>query len=52
LHLQEAYRALGYKKGDFPVAERLAAEVISLPLYPHLKKTQIKFIAKILKEIK
>jgi len=49
LHLQEAYRALGHKKGDFPVAEKLAGEVISLPLYPHLKETQIKFIAGTLK---
>jgi len=52
LHLQGAYKPLGHKKGDFPVAERLAGEVISLPLSPHLKETQIKFIAKILKEIK
>jgi len=52
LHLQEAYRKLGYKKGDFPVAEKLTGEVISLPLYPHLKEAHIKLIAKILKEIK
>jgi dTDP-4-amino-4,6-dideoxygalactose transaminase len=32
-HLQECYRELGYKKGDFPVAERLSKEVLSLPLY-------------------
>lgn len=36
LHLQVAFRHLGYKPGDFPVAERLAAEVLSLPMYPHL----------------
>lgn len=45
LHLQKVYRTLGYKKGDFPVAEKVAQEVISLPMYPHLKEIQIKFIA-------
>lgn len=38
LHLQEAYRSLGYKQGDFPVSERLAREVISIPLYPELSE--------------
>lgn len=37
LHLQKAYAALGYKPGDFPVTERMAAEILSLPMYPHLK---------------
>lgn len=32
-HLSEAYHYLGYKKGDFPIAEKYAAEVVSLPLY-------------------
>jgi dTDP-4-amino-4,6-dideoxygalactose transaminase len=45
LHLQEVYKSLGGKKGDFPVAEEVAREIISLPLYPHLKEAQIKFIA-------
>ncbi|GAJ08223.1 unnamed protein product, partial [marine sediment metagenome] len=36
LHLQRAYHSLGYKKGDFPVAEECAKEVISLPIYPEL----------------
>jgi dTDP-4-amino-4,6-dideoxygalactose transaminase len=50
LHLQEVYKALGYKRGDFPVAEKIAQEVISLPMYPHLKKAQIEFIVKTIKE--
>ncbi len=45
LHLQEVFSGLGYKNGDFPVAEKIAHEVISLPMYPHLKERQIKFIA-------
>jgi dTDP-4-amino-4,6-dideoxygalactose transaminase len=51
LHLQEVYKDLGYKKGDFPVAERIAKEILSLPMYPHLKETQIEFIADTLKTI-
>ena len=40
LHLQEAYRELGYKAGDFPVAERAAKEIVSLPMYPGLAEAQ------------
>jgi dTDP-4-amino-4,6-dideoxygalactose transaminase len=36
LHLQKAYADLGYKKGDFPVSEAAAAEILSLPMYPGL----------------
>src|SRR5262249_43592342 len=36
VHLQEAYMWLGYTQGDLPVAERVAAEVLSLPMYPQL----------------
>jgi dTDP-4-amino-4,6-dideoxygalactose transaminase len=41
LHLQEAYKELGYKKGDFPVAERTADEVMSLPMFPHITRGQM-----------
>ncbi|PYR74869.1 MAG: erythromycin biosynthesis sensory transduction protein eryC1 [Acidobacteria bacterium] len=40
LHLQQAYRSLSYKAGDFPVAERVAAEIVSLPMYPQLTAAQ------------
>jgi len=40
LHLQSAYAALGHKKGDFPIAEQAAAEVLSLPMYPQLRREQ------------
>jgi len=36
LHLQKAYGTLGYHQGDFPVTERVAAEILSLPMYPQL----------------
>ena len=41
LHLQPLYARLGYKAGDFPHAERAAKEVLSLPMYPELRKDQI-----------
>ncbi len=49
LHLQKAYQYLGYKKGDFPVAERLSETVISLPVHPFLTDQELE---KILQTIK
>jgi dTDP-4-amino-4,6-dideoxygalactose transaminase len=40
LHLQKAYAPLNYRPGDFPVAERVSAEIISLPMFPHLTVKQ------------
>jgi dTDP-4-amino-4,6-dideoxygalactose transaminase len=40
LHLQKAYASLHYSPGDFPVAERLAAEIVSLPMFPQLTEQQ------------
>jgi len=40
LHLQSAYRTLNYEKGDFPVTERTAAEILSLPMFPGLTPAQ------------
>jgi dTDP-4-amino-4,6-dideoxygalactose transaminase len=37
LHLQKAYLGMGYAEGDFPIAEKAAAEVLSLPMYPQLR---------------
>ena len=51
LHLQEAYRFLGYGKGAFPVAERCAEEFLSLPMYPELTAEQIGVVARELKAL-
>lgn len=40
LHLQKAFANLGYKRGDFPVTERIASEILSLPMYPQLEAEQ------------
>lgn len=40
LHLQMAYKALNYREGDFPVAERLSAEIVSIPMFPHITEKQ------------
>lgn len=44
-HLQPAYQHLGYKPGDFPHAEALCREILSLPMYPGLEETQISHVA-------
>jgi dTDP-4-amino-4,6-dideoxygalactose transaminase len=40
LHLQVAYKHLGYKQGDFPVTERVAQEIVSLPMFPQMTAQQ------------
>ena len=49
LHLTQAYSYLGYKKGAFPVAEKLANEILSLPMYPELTEEQIDYICEKIK---
>jgi UDP-2-acetamido-2-deoxy-ribo-hexuluronate aminotransferase len=44
LHMQKAFSYLGYRKGDFPVTEKLCNEVISLPMHPDLEQEQLEYI--------
>ncbi len=48
LHLQEAFRYLGYKKGDLPESESASKEVLSLPIYPELKPEKARFISHVI----
>ena len=45
LPLQAAFRHLGHGPGDFPVAERLAGEIVSLPMHPFIERAQVQYIA-------
>ena len=45
LHQQKAYAHLGYKTGDFPVTERLARRIVSLPIFPHMTNEQVVRVA-------
>jgi dTDP-4-amino-4,6-dideoxygalactose transaminase len=50
LHLQKAYQNLGHKQGDFPVTERVAASIVSLPMFPGLNHAQQDQVVKKTKE--
>ncbi|MCX5899980.1 MAG: DegT/DnrJ/EryC1/StrS family aminotransferase [Proteobacteria bacterium] len=50
LHLTGAYQHLGYKEGSFPVSERIARELVSLPMFPELNKEQIEYVVAGIKE--
>lgn len=50
LHLQEAYQYLGYRKGDFPVSEKLSEQVLSLPMHTELTEEQLTFITSAIRE--
>jgi dTDP-4-amino-4,6-dideoxygalactose transaminase len=47
IHLQKAYKDLGYKKGSFPVTENISREIISLPMYPEMKEADVLYIKKV-----
>src|SRR5207253_9815330 len=50
VHLQPAYADLGYGPGDFPVSERAANEVVSLPMYPELSSTDLEQVSAALQQ--
>jgi dTDP-4-amino-4,6-dideoxygalactose transaminase len=49
LHLLRCHRDLGYRKGDFPVTEKLSREILSLPLFPEITSAQVNYVASALK---
>lgn len=50
LHISKAYAKYGYRQGDFPVAERVANEVLSLPMHTELEKEQQAYIGSVIRE--
>jgi dTDP-4-amino-4,6-dideoxygalactose transaminase len=51
IHLQEAYRYMGFKEGSYPVAEQCSREILSLPLFPELTEKEIVYVVTELKKI-
>jgi dTDP-4-amino-4,6-dideoxygalactose transaminase len=52
IHLQTAYQDLGYRAGEFPVAEQCCEEVLSLPIYPELTDDECLYIARCVSEFR
>ncbi len=50
VHLQEACSSYGYQKNDFPVAENICNEILSLPIYPELENSNIDYIVQKIEE--
>ena len=46
LHLQPYYESLGYQKGDFPVAERQAEQIVSLPMFAEMTEEMVEAVVK------
>jgi dTDP-3-amino-3,4,6-trideoxy-alpha-D-glucose transaminase len=50
IHLHSAYEHLGYRVGDFPVSEKLCAEILSLPVYPEMSDDQVLAVVAAIKD--
>ncbi|NRT28071.1 dTDP-4-amino-4,6-dideoxygalactose transaminase [Clostridium beijerinckii] len=49
LHLQRCFSYLGYKKGDFPVAESICERILALPIYPQITEAEVDFVCETIK---
>jgi dTDP-4-amino-4,6-dideoxygalactose transaminase len=45
IHLQKAYKELGYRKGDLPITEQCSQEILSLPFFPEMTESEIEEVA-------
>ena len=50
IHLLPAFKDLGYKNGDFPIAEKYAEEILSLPMFPELTEENVRYIVNAIEE--
>ena len=50
LHLQKCFSYLGYKEGDFPVAEKACKEILALPIYPEITREEVEFVIASIRE--
>jgi len=50
LHLQKCFEYLGFKKGDFPVSEKLCETVLALPMFPELTEDEVSFVCESIRE--
>jgi dTDP-4-amino-4,6-dideoxygalactose transaminase len=50
LHLQKCFSYLGYKEGDFPIAERTCKEILALPIYPEITEEEVDYVCKKIKD--
>ena len=50
MHLHPAASNLGYKKGDFPEAEKQAKKILSLPIYAELSDNEVEYVVKCIKQ--
>ncbi len=50
LHLQKCFEHLGYKKGDFPAAEKLCGRVLALPMFPELTEDEVSYVCEKIEE--
>ncbi len=45
IHLQDPYKAQGFKEGDFPISEKFSSHILSLPIFPEIEEEEIEFIS-------
>lgn len=50
LHMQKCFEYLGYKKGDFPIAEKLCEQALALPMYPEITEDEISYTCEMIKK--
>ncbi len=51
LHLQPVFAKLGYARGDFPVAERVAGQIVALPVHPRLDRGQLEHVVRVARRV-